>query len=503
MKQTIRSIRRKYISLALLLLAISIVFRVSFDTVFINKLLDEKIITLDFQLHTFYNDKLDSLNNKYKTISKIFSSDSFMYTYFQKNDRKRMYDKFLPFYKLLKKEDPFLYVMQFNNTRNIVFLRMHKPSEYGDDGSKKRPLVKYVNETKTTQYGFEVGHNGINYRIATPIIDAKKEHFGVLEFGLDPSLFTKEINKRFGAQAVVLVKNSALANLNKPMHLQKVGNYSILQQAPLFETLLPQIDLSKEHQILQHKGLTYLVHMDLSLYDYNGDSISKIIVIQDISDYITENRKMLYQADTINLIALLLIAFIIYFVLSKYAKELHTLEFNNKLLFKKAEKFKDKSFTDNLTRLHNREYLEHFCKQNKQIFENKRGVCAIFDIDYFKIINDTHGHQAGDEVLKELSRLMKQFFRRTDALIRYGGEEFLIILGGMEYKAGCEKMELFRQAVEKTDFPQELQVTVSIGVTQILTEDTVQSMVARADAILYKAKESGRNQTVCSNDQNP
>jgi len=121
---------------------------------------------------------------------------------------------------------------------------------------------------------------------------------------------------------------------------------------------------------------------------------------------------------------------------------------------------------------------------------------AVIDIDFFKRINDRFGHLYGDEVLLLLARLMRGNFRETDRLFRFGGEEFVVVLGHTEREFAGKVMERFRKVVEAYRFPQLEGVTVSIGFT---CARGVSSSTAfeRADEALYIAKKTGRNQVRC------
>ncbi len=118
---------------------------------------------------------------------------------------------------------------------------------------------------------------------------------------------------------------------------------------------------------------------------------------------------------------------------------------------------------------------------------------VIFDIDHFKKINDTHGHLQGDEVLRELSRIVRDNIRQKEYFVRWGGEEFVLLLPGTGLQGAKMVAEKIRRIVESTPFSIG-KVTCSFGVTTLKKDDTIQSFLHRADEALYEAKESGRNQ---------
>ena len=173
---------------------------------------------------------------------------------------------------------------------------------------------------------------------------------------------------------------------------------------------------------------------------------------------------------------------------------LKELEVNNKKLY-------EKSITDPLTGLYNREYMIEYLK--KKIEEAKRYKfplsIAMIDIDFFKKINDTYGHLIGDCVLKELSNLLKNNFRDSDVVVRYGGEEILIIMPFTDKESACDKLEKFRKLVEKYKFcdKKNIKLTISAGVGGYENEETLEELILKADRNVYFAKKHGRNEVKC------
>lgn len=122
---------------------------------------------------------------------------------------------------------------------------------------------------------------------------------------------------------------------------------------------------------------------------------------------------------------------------------------------------------------------------------------GVVDIDHFKRINDGFGHLFGDEVLLRVASLMKQSFRVSDKLFRFGGEEFVVVLRPTQQACAEKAFERFRQTVELHEFPQVGQVTCSIGFTRIDASITSTDTLGHADEALYFSKENGRNQVNC------
>jgi len=128
----------------------------------------------------------------------------------------------------------------------------------------------------------------------------------------------------------------------------------------------------------------------------------------------------------------------------------------------------------------------------------KHGVMLMCDIDYFKNINDTYGHEAGDYVIQEVARCIRNTLRKEDVAIRWGGEEFLIFLSDVNINNGYLVAEKLRESVERmTIYYQDiaLQVTVSMGISLINDKAPLEEAIRHADNAMYVSKKSGRNKT--------
>lgn len=122
---------------------------------------------------------------------------------------------------------------------------------------------------------------------------------------------------------------------------------------------------------------------------------------------------------------------------------------------------------------------------------------VIIDIDFFKKVNDVFGHVCGDEVLLTLSQKMSSYFRSSDYVFRFGGEEFVIIMEPTTRSDAYKKLNEFRMEIEQDRFPLVGKITVSIGFAEASQEDYEQVLMERADRALYYAKEHGRNAVYC------
>jgi diguanylate cyclase (GGDEF)-like protein len=166
------------------------------------------------------------------------------------------------------------------------------------------------------------------------------------------------------------------------------------------------------------------------------------------------------------------------------------------------EHLRESALRDAMTGLYNRRFLEEYVGTLIAGSQRRKGTFSVLmlDLDFFKQVNDTHGHEAGDKVIKTLADILQRNVRTSDMAVRYGGEEFLLVLMDTGAEAALKVAEKIRGEVEATKIPLPggmLQKTISIGVAEYPQDsDTFWQVVKFADVALYQAKSSGRNRVV-------
>lgn len=214
---------------------------------------------------------------------------------------------------------------------------------------------------------------------------------------------------------------------------------------------------------------------------------SNIISLKDnIAGYLTKGKQRFSAAETRN---------------KALSAQVDSMEKETQDLKQRLNENKKKLFFDTLTGIHNRmayndqikkllarwqRYAEHFSY-------------AIIDIDHFKKVNDTYGHNTGDKVLKLVANIMQKNIRESDTLFRIGGEEFVLILPNTKIEQAAPTIEKIRNAVSSSGFrfkDDKVVIHISAGLTEVNDSDTVDSLFERADKGLYQAKETGRNKLV-------
>ena len=158
------------------------------------------------------------------------------------------------------------------------------------------------------------------------------------------------------------------------------------------------------------------------------------------------------------------------------------------------------ALTDSLTGLSNRTHMNQILHQEYARFErhDQRFGIIMLDIDHFKNVNDSFGHDAGDKVLKKLAQIIASAIRASDFVARWGGEEFLICCTTIEETDLLPIAETIRKLVANTDFEKVKQITTSLGCAAIVKGESISELIKRSDIALYEAKNNGRNLTIVS-----
>ena len=185
--------------------------------------------------------------------------------------------------------------------------------------------------------------------------------------------------------------------------------------------------------------------------------------------------------------------------LQSHSQEVQQLSDKISQLEDELQKVRMESKEDYLTKLYNKRALDEFLALKEAEFAryNHNYAIVMFDLDFFKKINDSFGHEAGDAVLSAFAKILKKECRSVDIVGRYGGEEFMGILSETDTKGGAIFAEKVRQHVEKSRFMykgERIEVTVSAGVSERVKHASCQNVINSADEYLYKAKKDGRNQ---------
>ena len=191
--------------------------------------------------------------------------------------------------------------------------------------------------------------------------------------------------------------------------------------------------------------------------------------------------------------------------MKKEDEEVNRLKAKIKLLERKVRELSKEVKTDFLMNIANKKAIQEELKKQESSYKRYHTIYSVvfFDIDHFKNINDTYGHDAGDVILKSLGLLFKRYARDVDMIGRFGGEEFVAILPNTDKQGAYKFAEKLRQIIEKTKFMYKktrINVTVSAGVASREEVNSKEEVLKKADERLYLAKQNGRNR-VCADDK--
>lgn len=295
-------------------------------------------------------------------------------------------------------------------------------------------------------------------------------------------------------QIVMELKKTKTSNAGQALAFEQLNQATSINQ--LISTLQTTINLDEllpifSHQlstIVDHSGFSFQ-HNDLDIDVQHGNrtnhSCEYSLSIENTSlGKLTLMRRKRFAEDELETIESFLSAL------------LHPLK--NSLLYRQAIQ---SAHTDPLTGVLNRSTLNSvFQKESSLAKRQNTGLTLVMlDIDFFKAINDTYGHAAGDVALKQLTECMEHTARESDHIFRLGGEEFAMLLHGTDLNGAVLLAERLRKAIQLINIKHddnEFNFTASMGVTEYVENDTLENMMERADQALYKAKQSGRNKVV-------
>ncbi len=392
--------------------------------------------------------------------------------------------------------------LHFHDKDGNSFLRFHSKENFGDNLLNVRATIKEANHTKKLQFGFEEGKVQNGFRNVFPII-IDNEFLGTVELSNSFETIHHTLHKIFPYEYKLIIskkyvdkklfsksleENYKISPLSDDFYEEKIYTceVQIIDKASLSK-IDAKIKKLKLPQLNSFKSFTIPLNIDDNNYILNflaipdfDKSVNTYLVSYSKDSSIFELKKELY----INLLVfnLVLFSIIIFYFLR--------VNFIEKNIFIK------KAYTDILTGLNNRAKFNTDIEAIVSKEELYKYSLILYDIDFFKKVNDTYGHDIGDIVLQEFSNVTKASLRSDDLVYRWGGEEFIaIIKSTLEddlYKIG-EKM---RVAVETYSFTGVKNLTSSFGIAISNKNDDIDTLIKKADEALYKAKNTGRNKIV-------
>lgn len=383
---------------------------------------------------------LDSINNKYKMFSSFLVSDKTKNYYTQNGYVETLNEN----------KDDNKWYFEFKKTTDSNEINIDHNQALSNS------LIMFINYKIFDSNFHFIGATGVAIKIE--YIDEMLKSFRQ-KYGFKVTFFNKE-------GQIVLAERD-------------LTPYENIESSPLLKSLKNKL-ISKENQILEinQNSEKYLLSAkyipELNLY---------LAVEAKLDDYLKDAKNTFYFNLFISLFITFLVAWIIFNVIKKYNFKLEYMAFN-----------------DSLTGLYNRRHFEEvFSKQIHLFKRQKQNFSILFmDIDNFKNINDTHGHEVGDFVIKNIAKLLKQNLRESDTIARWGGEEFVVLLQNSNSVTAFEISEKIRNIIQNSVILHdaiEKYVTASFGVTEFVENDSMDLVLSRVDKAMYTSKTSGKNMT--------
>ncbi len=371
------------------------------------------------------------------------------------------------------------------------FLRVDNPKKFGDDLSSVRRTVVDAIESTTLVTGLEEGRFSNGYRYVFPII-FEDELVGTIEYGYSLKSMLSPVFEVYSLSGLFLVNkeevdNKTFTNITgnyitdirfEHWYLDKsLSNENIEERVYLdkneFKKINEKVLVNIEHELFGIDGFVYEIFddnlvwaMPIEMKDYSGKVIGYLIYYKN--DTVLNNIMKQNNSEVASNLAIIIVSVLLLL-----------------LIWKLYCRTRVKAQHDGLTNLYNRHYFYNYLIEKVKV-----GTILMIDIDDFKLINDHYGHDCGDKVLTALAITFKENIRSSDNVLRWGGEEFLVLLKDTPLDEGYKKACHLRKLVENSLY-NDKKLTISIGVSQL--KEDFESSLKQADQALYYVKENGKN----------
>jgi len=436
----------------------------------------------------------------------ILENDEKLKTLFQEQQKNQLFEHIDPLFEQLNQHYMITHFYLIRPDKSIL-LRAHAPNRFDDIIS--RTTLQMAEETGKTSHGLELGVLGtFTLRVVKPWYDTSgKQLIGYVELGMEIDHIINDLRQIFAMDTHVVIYKKFLEQERWEqglLTLGRIAEWDQYEQVILGATnhqKLPKVLhdhlLSGDHR--HHQEAVELQWQDklyrmisIPVKDIDNREIGQVLMMSNITDEVELVRTivLVVGASTL-LLGLLLILFF-----SWQARRL------GQFIQDDQRKLKELATVDSLTNLHTRRVFDEFL-ESEFIRSSRFGhplSLLLIDIDHFKEVNDTYGHQVGDIILKKMAERISKEARQVDRVCRYGGEEIAIILP----ETSLDNAEKFGLRLNKliATFPfianeHQIDLTVSVGVAAYPEHaDNDTFLISAADKALYEAKETGRNR-VC------
>lgn len=500
------SARLRFAFLAPLVCAVAVLLGIGIEVLHMYErdLIESEVNRTQTLVEKMYREDIGHNAQSLEVAMEVIRHDAALNAALARRDRVALLRLAAPLYTELRRKFGITH-FYFSGPDRVNLLRVHQPDRHGDVIARYTTLE--AERTGATFYGMELGPLGtFTLRLVTPWYEGERL-IGYVELGMEIDHVLETVQAFAGVPVFVLISKQYLKREDWEAGMRILGRTPEWNRFPdavlstqaaetmpaalatLFTGGLP----AKTSVVgLTQARATYRA-VFLPLVDASGRDVGRMAALVDVSAYLASSRRMLYLGDGIGaLISGLLLGFF-YWLVGRVGRRIERDE----------EELQRLATRDDLTGLYNqRAFYAVLADELVRAQRFNRPVSLLLlDIDHFKRVNDTHGHQAGDAVLKGVSELLGRQARAIDRVCRYGGEEITVILPESDLEAAANMAERMRAAVEAQPFDIEagapISITVSIGIASFPAQaDNAQVLIAAADAAMYTAKQGGRNRTI-------
>ena len=421
-----------------------------------------------------------------------------------------LYRTLIPTYRYLLGYD--IRQFHFHLPGNVSFLRFHRPDKYGDSLRGIRPSIDHVNRTRKIVRCFEEGRIFNGFRNVYPIFNGKK-FVGTVEISFDAGAIIKRMTTLKPHDMIFFIDRSLVKKKvwkderknyrSTPLserflvdeHVMQKFSHHVLSQKILFDlmkALRPKVESKMEEgrsfaMTASRNGENYIVTFT-NIRNCESRPAAYLVSFEK-APFVDKLERKRWTHFWMGVAFVTVVAFFLYVFLDR-------MQNHNEELEKIAA-------VDALTGCTNRLGFQKIAPMMvADARRYGRDLCLVFfDIDHFKKINDTHGHAAGDEVLRSIASFVRRNIRSNDLCVRWGGEEFFVMTLGISCEEAYRMAEKLRKGIEGLQIDPVGSVSASFGVGCLRKEENLESFIERVDEALYRSKQEGRNRTtaVCEN----
>ncbi len=419
-------------------------------------------------------------NSRYAYLGKRILSDEKVLRLFAQKNRKAVHDYLAETYTEMCEANPYMYIMHFHLPDNTTFLRMHIPQKFGDNLGQLRPMVATINRSKKPTTGFELGKNGIYFRVFSPAF-YKEKYIGALEFGFKVDFITKNLSQLQNIHFAILIKNDYIKKKKRSYPYKKIKDFSLMTSSiPFFDAKISEMNFFKDFQLIKYQQKYFGVYGGQYLRDYMNEPMALMLLAMDVTETMASFQMVSLYLGILLVIILLGSITSLHFGFAYLIRRIQRSE---------AEQIKQ-HYRDTLIGLPNRNQLI------KDLPEYSSPVMLLINIDRFRYINQIFGIAVGDFVLRQYAAsLLKylNYLRKAGhnidprkSLYRLSRDEFVILLQNVD----ISELEIARfittflknQVHEYEGV--EIEISVSIGIAK-----ERENILQKADIALKEARQ--------------